>query len=240
MCKGDPKAPDASEVAQRSYQAALQYLPGIFELENKNILPNEQAQFAATKEVAPEYANLQNELYEGPGQQLVKDVNKTEQELNPEFFSTRAASSAALNKLLSSVDLSGMLSGSEEAEIERGLNRTNAEEGNTGVGGPLTTIKNAMTFGQAGNAKKTQQQQIGTGLVNAASGFLPASKVGIDPLQVATGRPSYAPNIGATTQAGAGQFMQNSADATANQAVLNASRKSTAEKTLGALPDYSA
>src|SRR6185369_4205300 len=180
MCKNDPRPPSASDTAQATFEAATKYLPGLFDITNKAILPNEMATLEATKAVQPGYTQLASDILKGPGSQLIGGVLDESKKIDTEFFAARAAGGDAMTRLLSSIDLSGLLSGSEAAEMERNLNRVDTGTGNT-VGSAINTAKNINEYGTASTAKKEKQQQIGTEALGAAAGFLPASRVGIDP-----------------------------------------------------------
>ena len=76
----------------------------------------------------------------------------------------------------------GALSGGEREEIQRSLNQQRARSG--GGGGPMAmqdVVANAMTFGQG---VQNRRDALGRALGQATS-FLPASRSGFDPFQVA-------------------------------------------------------
>ena len=108
----------------------------------------------------------------------------------------------------------GALSGGEREEIQRSLNQQAARTG--GLSGPRAmtdVVADAMTFGQG---VQNRRDALGRALGQATS-FLPASRSGFDPLQVALGRPSQQfgaqqfsqPNLQTNTAAQSGNFLNN-------------------------------
>lgn len=182
FCK--PKIPSPQATADATFTSLLKYAPQLFSLLNENVLPAEQARVGAEEAIAPRELALDTQLLKGQGGDLIDTVLSKSKEIDPEFFNSRALVGDNLQRLMDSIDVSGTLSGSESAEIERNLNRMNAGE----VPSNLQTVKSGIEFGRAGQAKKLQGQQALTGAIGAGTSFLPASKVGIDPLGVARGR----------------------------------------------------
>jgi hypothetical protein len=80
----------------------------------------------------------------------------------------------------------GNLSGGEREEINRSLNRQSSQGGNLNVPSMGNVVANAMTYG---NAMQNRRNAFGQALQQATS-FLPASRSGFDPMQVALGRPT--------------------------------------------------
>lgn len=126
-------------------------------------------------------------ILNGPGGQMVTRALQLDQQANPEYYAARSAVGAAIPGLVS-----GGLSGGETEAITRSLNRSNNARGLMETPTPLSTVSNAMTYGNA--ARQRQMEGIG-----AANAFMPASRTGFDAVQTALGRPS--------TNAGAGQFL---------------------------------
>lgn len=216
---GDPPAVPVGESTASIMQAMTQYLPDLVRITNQNLAPTAQAQLAADQSVSPGYAQLQTDLYrkfgpelnrigsdiagqnmlaqsgnelrtlQGPGKDLIAQSLALQKQIDPEYFQQRSLLNDSLNKLQNSVDLSGNLTGGARAEVERSLNRDNNARG-LGVPSATSTVENAMKFGQAGEARRLQQQQALAGAISVGSGFLPTAKTGIDPLQVGVGRTS--------------------------------------------------
>ena len=201
-----------------------------------------QQQLGAAKAFVPQYGQLasdeayreamseagkQVDVLRGPGGQLIDEAFAKSQQVDPEFYGRRAQTGAMLGDLLRSFaapgtvsadnpfgTFTGELSGSERAEIERSLAQNRARSGSTG--GPMAmsdVVSNAMMFGQG---VQNRRDALGRALGQATS-FLPASRSGFDPFQVAMGRPSqqfgaqqFAPPTAVSpTQGAAGQFMGN-------------------------------
>jgi hypothetical protein len=165
-------------------------------------------------------AGKQVDVLRGPGGQLIDEAYAKAQQVDPEFYGQRAQAGALLGDLLRSFTdpetgrFTGELSGGERAEVERQVNRARQMRG--GLGGPQNVsdiVSQAMQFGQAAQRKRDQLGQA----LGVATSFLPASRSGFDPLQVALGRPSQQfgaqqfapPTAVAPTQGAAGQFMGN-------------------------------
>ena len=201
-----------------------------------------QQQLGAAKAFVPQYGQLasdeayreamseagkQVDVLRGPGGQLIDEAFAKSQQVDPEFYGRRAQTGAMLGDLLRSFaapgtvsadnpfgTFTGELSGSERAEIERSLAQNRARSGS--MGGPMAmsdVVANAMMFGQG---VQNRRDALGRALGQATS-FLPASRSGFDPFQVAMGRPSqqfgaqqFAPPTAVSpTQGAAGQFMGN-------------------------------
>jgi len=216
---GDPAAPNASETTGEMLQAFTKYLPSLMQTINAQMLPNEQAQLAASKVISPEYSNLQADILDtsgrrlneigssierenalraaqkeadvlrGPGRDVVEAGLDISKLADPEFFRTRENTSAAINSLLG-----GELTGGELSSIERGLNQQGGQPSiNTGT----NAIKAGLQYGNAAGDKLRQA-------IAQATAYLPASLSGVDPFLQATGR-SGVTNLGDTKFTGARQ-----------------------------------
>ena len=114
--------------------------------------------------------------------------------------------------------------------IRRGLGRQGAQTGAlTGPQSMGNVVANAMLFGQGVQSKR---DALGRALGQATS-FLPASRSGFDPLQVALGRPSMAPpptftqpNVQTNTSAQSGNFLNNTFGAAGQSAGFRANQPS--------------
>ena len=194
-----------------------------------------QEQLSAAKAFVPQYGQLasdeayreamseagkQVDVLRGPGGQLIDEAYAKAQQIDPEFYGRRAQTGAMLGDLLRSFTdpetgrFTGELTGGEREEVARQVNRARQMRG--GLGGPQNVsdiVSQAMQFGQAAQRKRDQLGQA----LGVATSFLPASRSGFDPLQVALGRPSQQfgaqqfapPQAVAPTQGQAGQFMGN-------------------------------
>lgn len=226
--------PEQLKLAQEQLSAAKAFVPQYGQL----------ASDEAYREAMSE-AGKQVDVLRGPGGQLIDEAYAKAQQIDPEFYGRRAQTGAMLGDLLGSfIDprtreefikdpatgelvanpmydaerpggyFTGALSGGEREEVARQVNRARQMRG--GLGGPQNVsdiVSQAMQFGQAAQRKRDQLGQA----LGVATSFLPASRSGFDPLQVALGRPSQQfgaqqfapPQAVAPTQGQAGQFMGN-------------------------------
>ena len=221
--------------------------------------PQAEQQLALAQEFIPKYSDLSaTEAYleamrnaatgasvlRGPGGELIDEAQAAARRADPEFYGRRAQTSSMLGDLLRSFaapgtvtannpfgTFTGALSGSERAEIERSLAQNRARSGS--IGGPMAmsdVVANAMMFGQG---VQNRRDALGRALGQATS-FLPASRSGFDPFQVAMGRPSqqfgaqlYQPPTTQTNTAGmAGDFMGNTFGLASNNMKLQANQPS--------------
>lgn len=229
----DAPAPTAQETTAEMMQAMQQFLPGTMTAVNAQILPNELAQLAASQAVSPAYAELQAQLYGGPGRELnrigneiarenalaaagtdaavlagpgmdlIRQANVAQREIDPEYYATRAAASQGIG------DMFKTMSGGEEEAINRYLNRQNLSRGTLNVPSMSQVVQNAQTFGNAARDRLGQAIQL-------ATGALPNFRSGVDVFQQATGKPSFANTgnqqfMGARQEAGqqSSQFANN-------------------------------
>ena len=211
----DQFAPDA---ARLQFQLADKYMPLYGQIGRDESYADRMSNAA-----------IGTDVLRGPGGAMIDEAFSRAQQVDPEFYGRRAQTSGMLGDLLRSfvdprttspqvrgqldggkmVDnamydpnrpggyFTGALSGSEREEIERSLGRQGARTGAaTGPRAMSDVVANAMMFGQG---VQNRRDALGRALGQATS-FLPASRSGFDPLQVALGRPS--------THFGAQQFSQ--------------------------------
>lgn len=204
----DDAAPDPGDSAAKTMRAWEQYMPGIMRGIGAELPAFEQARLRAAKATSPGYSNLQTKLYAehgprlaeisqgidasnrlaganadlgvlaGPGSELVDQSLGLMRRTDPEFFDVREKTAGSLMELLGG----GLTPGEEEA-ISRRVAQENIRGGTAGVGSAGQTAKDAMVFGEAARNRQLQG-------VNAATSFLPQSRTGVDPTQLALGRPS--------------------------------------------------
>lgn len=268
----DPQAAPAAETTGGQYAAFVQYLPGILQTIARETPGFEKSQLASKVAIAPDelayfnefgpkyaeagtkiqkagalgQASTERDVLEGPGGELVRSALRLNKEIDPEFYAGREAASAKLLELLSTLDPTGF-SGSELAEVERGVNRSNSNKGVANLGGNSAAISNALVFGDRLQQKKSNIAQI----LSTVPSQLASYKSGVDVLQSAVGRPSYGVNPGSAAQAGAnsnyGQvangiasgFLQQTSNAALQQQDINSKRRDSLDRTnetLGALP----
>ena len=240
---------EAEADAQKQLEMAQQYAP---------LLARQELGLAT--ELMPRYGQIgRDETYRdrmsdaatgvdvlrGPGGAMIDETFAKARQIDPEFYGRRAQTSGMLGDLLRSFaapgtvteqnpfgTFTGALSGSEREEIQRSLNQQRARSG--GMGGPMAmtdVVANAMKFGQG---VQNRRDALGRALGQATS-FLPASRSGFDPLQVALGRPSTHfgaqqfshPNIQQTAAQQAPNFMSNVFGAARDSAGYRADQPST-------------
>lgn len=222
---GDPRPPSPNESMREVLEAMQDRLPGLMQVIGGNIGGFEQNLMNARKSIAPQDAALQTQLYKefapalnqagqevarsnalaqagterdvlaGPGAEVIRQADKLNREIDPEFFKTREAMGKASSGLLGSLDFGDALSGAERSEVERSLARDNQSSGNLDTNSAISTISNALTFGKAGEARKNQRAQTGSMAIGAIGGVAPNMRQGIDVLQTGVGRAS-GPNAG--------------------------------------------
>lgn len=150
-------------------------------------------------------ASNERDVLQGPGADLVMSGQELNKYIDPEYYGLRKTASDKFAALLNGQD-PDRLTGSEMANVERGLNRTNSRNGVADVRSSTGSIQNAMTFGNA----LTQKRGL---LLNSLAQIpqnLASMKSGTDAFQVATGRPSYGANQGMNQfQTGRQGFGQN-------------------------------
>ena len=240
---------EAEADAQKQLEMAQQYAPQLA-----------RQQLGLATEMMPRYGQIgRDETYRdrmsdaatgvdvlrGPGGAMIDETFAKARQIDPEFYGRRAQTSGMLGDLLRSFaapgtvteqnpfgTFTGALSGSEREEIQRSLNQQRARSG--GLGGPTAMtdgVANAMKFGQG---VQNRRDALGRALGQATS-FLPASRSGFDPLQVALGRPSThfgaqqfsQPNIQQTAAQQAPNFMSNVFGAARDSAGYRADQPST-------------
>lgn len=128
---------------------------------------------------------VQNELatIQGGGAQLVQQANEMEALANPEWAKSRQLVGQGYQSLISGMD-PNKLSGAEMANTERGINRLNARTGNLNTADSTTTAANAMQFGGALDAKRSNFANA----LNLFPGLSGAMRSQNDPYSIATGR----------------------------------------------------
>jgi len=194
-------------------------------------------------------AGTQVDVLRGPGGALIDEAYAKAREVDQPFYQQRDAAGQRLGDLLASFAdprtleggedydpsrpggrFTGALSGSEREEVQRSLNRQGAQTGAlTGPRSMQDVVAGAMTFGQG---VQNRRDALGRALGQATS-FLPASRSGFDPLQVALGRPSMAPptpfvqpNVQTDTAAQSSNFLNNTFGAAGQSAGFRANQPS--------------
>jgi len=227
---GDPEAPTATETTDESMKAYIKHLPNLLRVSSENILPTEQAQLNAQKQISPQQSQLELDLLrefgpqfaeaggkvagqnalsqanndlavlQGPGRQLAREASAVAQEADPEYYKSRELGLKALEQLFGSMDDPN--GGLSGAERAEVERSMNRDNAARGNMNPTaqSTVTNAMKFGAAGEARKANKQQRLAGAIGAATGFMPAAQSKVDTFQLVTGRPSQ--NFGADRMSG--------------------------------------
>lgn len=221
-----------------SVQNLYNILPYLNEAINNTAVPTARAGYDATAATAGPYAQLMVDIFNqfgpklnaigneinkrnsmaqaesdrdvlrGPGGESVKAAYDLSQIYDKPYYDTRATTASRISDLLNSIDLSGGLSDVERREVGAGLAQEGVRRGTGASPSALNTVSNAMRFGAAGNQRQQQAKSNLAAAIQGATGFLPASKSGVDVFQVATGRPSM-PNQGASNFTGLGPQSNN-------------------------------
>lgn len=153
-------------------------------------------QFAeANQQIAGQNALSQarNDLavVQGPGRDLVRESMATQREADPEAYAARELAVGQLRRLNDSlIDPDSGLSGSERMEIERSLARDNFARGLGATPTNTSAVSNAMTFGQAGEARRAGRQSAIANAAQLSAGAVQPLSSKIDTFQLTTGRPS--------------------------------------------------
>jgi hypothetical protein len=212
---GGPDKVNAQETTEQQMTAFIRNLGPLMEVVSKNILPAEQALQDSRNAISPQQSQLELDLFEqfGPllneigsniaeqnakrqvqidtdiaedrGRDLVAAAQQLARDADPEFFDNREAASDSFLQLLESLDPNG-LSGSEEAGVERGVNRTLNRDGDRNTGSSGASLKSALSFDDRLLKKK---QTLGA-VLNTFPAVQQGSRSGIDTFQLTTGRPS--------------------------------------------------
>lgn len=207
VINGDPEAPDPMESTAESMQAFITYLPQLIAMQKQFQPVLENTRLKTSELYTPRWNRLQAQMFErygprladtaqridaanklagsqadlavlqGPGRESVRSVLDMLRETDPEFFALREKAAGSVGDLLG-----GGLTGAEEEAIERKLSRDRISRG-LSTPTSTNTVSEAMQFGDA--ARKRQLEGIA-----AVTSFLPASRTGFDPTQIALGRPS--------------------------------------------------
>jgi len=116
-------------------------------------------------QVAQQQAAGTADLLSGQGARAALNAEALTRAINPEYYAARTNLGGATANLLGSYGANGALSPAEQAAAERGLAINNSATGNLGNTSALSTITNAMYFGDA----LRQKQASMANAVNAGS-----------------------------------------------------------------------
>jgi len=222
---GPDNAVESTEQAIRGLAAGL---PTFLDVVKQELLPTEQSLLDTKGIIAPQEAQLNLDLFkdfgpqlneignqinaqnqlaqresdlsvsQGPGRGLIQEALDQLISVDPQFEQVRTAGGDALSKAIR--ELAGPIGEAERESIHRNLNRRQETLGLTGVPANTESISQALVFGDRQNARRSQL----LGALQTATGFLPASRTGFDPVQIALNRSGIA-NQGANRQGLAGE-----------------------------------
>lgn len=200
----------SNEISEASLQNLVKYLPQYMQAAAGQVLPTEQAKLDAAKVVSPQQAQLEYDIYsryapqfsrvgtdiagqeqlgqaandlatvQGTGGQLADALVTAQRRADPEFYRMREIAASQAGRLDASLDDPNEgLSGSERMEIDRSLARNNLARG-TEAPTATSAVGDAMAFGAAGQARKTQKQNAIANALGLTAGAAPSTKSGID------------------------------------------------------------
>ena len=214
---GDPPAPSTQESTASVMDALVKNLPSLINIMSENYAPLERLGQTTREEIAPREAALNAELTKkylpvysqassdaekqallSNGPDIVHAADKLAREVDQPFYDTRDLGALKLGQLLGGQD-PNKLTGGEETNVERGLNRLRVGQGENVNPSNTGTIKAALTFGGALDAKRANLAKA----IDSATSFLGASRTGVDTFAQATGR-SGTQNFGSNLFQGQG------------------------------------
>ena len=138
-------------------------------------------------------AKTEADIMSGPGQQTARAAVEAQKLADPEYFAQREAIVDNLDKVFASMGNDPTsLSKGEQEQIARGLGRTNAR-----VSTPMSTISNAMTFGDAASKRRNEYAN----LINLRGNMTGALRSGLNMPAIASNR-TVLPNFGQANYTG--------------------------------------
>lgn len=205
-CGGGPENVTTGESMNDILQAMQKNLPGLSQVQAENLPTIERALFNITRELAPQYSQVQTDIYKQqapelaatgqdiqdmirqrtaeteagllrePGQDVARGIYDIQGILEPEYQPTAAAAGQVARDLL-------QFGPNEQRSIEQAMSRTSPNYAPSAS----SDIANALRFAE------TRRGMLGQALQQATQ-TLPQLRSGYDPLLAATGRPSQ--NLG--------------------------------------------
>lgn len=195
---GSYKAPGLEDQTKKLFETFKQYLPQFTEAQQSNVeqyTPRQnQLDYNQFAQFAPLFSQVGNELQgqevnqnldriNNGGRSLVSAAAGLEDLASPAYAKSRDTANKGFQDLIGGMN-PNQLSGAELANVERGVNRLNAGNGNFNSGDATTTAANAMTFGSALDSKR---KSFGEAL-SLFPGIGAASKSNMDSFSVGTGK----------------------------------------------------
>ncbi len=200
------KAPSASKQTAQTLRALTKYGPDYLRTVqgmSEELTPRQnQLDYEQYAQFAPLFSKLGAEdqqrgigydtaAINSGGGALAQKAFDLERQASPEWAASMGVANKGYQDLIGGMD-PNKLSGSEMANVERGVNRLNARTGNLNTGDAVTTTANAMTFGGALDAKR---QSFGQAL-NLFPGIASQSRSGVDGFGIATGKGNQNTGLG--------------------------------------------
>ena len=140
-------------------------------------------------------AGAERDALQGAGGDVVREVGALNRELDPEFFAGREAGLGSLLNTFGQIgELGKGLSGGEQEQIQRSLNRSNLAGGNLNTPSNLNTVQNAVTFGGAARDRLSQAIGAATNFLPAATSFLGGTRQGVDAKATGVTNPAIVQN----------------------------------------------
>lgn len=262
---GDPPATPLAESSAATLAAYKQNLPDILKIMSDWYGPLEQTAQTSRESIAPQEAALNAKLMKdylpqytqaqteaegsaltGQGGKNVLAADALQRQIDQPFYTAREAGSKSLADLLGGMD-PNKLTGGEETQVERGLNRQGVNTGEFRNPSNTGTINAALTYGDALQKKKSNV----AAAINTATGFMSGARTNNDVFGQATGR-SGTTNFGNNlfNSTGAGNQAFNQGQNTYNQLTnlqsqandINANRRDSLDRftgVMGSLPNVS-
>lgn len=200
-----PKLAKPSKVGINVLQALKGYLPEYQKLIDGLAIPEAELNAKLFSQYLPQYskagsdvalqeqkAGVTNDLatMDAGGVDLASRALALERASSPEWASSMQTANKGFQDLIGGMD-PNKLSGSEMANVERGVNRLNMRTGNINTGDATTTTANAMQFGGALDAKRNNFANA----LNLFPGIASQSRSGVNTYDIATGKMAK-PNVG--------------------------------------------
>lgn len=228
---GDDEPDNAVESTEQAIRGLAAGLPQFLETIRQELPRVEQSLLDVKRNIAPQEAALNLELFRdfgpglneigsqisaqnllaerqseadvlrGPGQDLISTALDQLIQVDPQFEQVRNVAGDSLTNAIRA--LSGPIGEAERESIHRNLARRQETLGLTGVPSNTESISQALVFGDRQNSRRSQLLSA----LQTATGFLPASRTGFDPIQIALNRSGIA-NQGANRQGLAGEVGQ--------------------------------
>jgi hypothetical protein len=223
VAQGDNAAPTPGESTAATLQAYIQNLPQLLNVTAAQTLPVGQTTQQAQNVLAPEQQALQTQMAQqdlpgltqlgnqlnqlqtaggianantnltGAGGQLAQNTAALQQQLDPQYYATRASEGTALNNVLNQLGGGSNpvgVNGSDIANINRGLAQQDAQKGLLNAPSQTAAVSNAMQFGQQGENLQAQKTNTLSQAINSATSFLPSSQGQVNAFNVGTGAAS--------------------------------------------------